>query len=204
MPIRDHAKIWNLYAPVYDIFMMSNKKAYQEIYQKIRKIIANKKVLEIACGTGLISNHTANVSKAYIAIDFSENMLIQAQKHKKAGQLHYMKADACALPFENHSFDVVIIANALHIIPHAEKVLAEIARVLKSGGILIAPNFIHENLNRKAKFMSDLLTMAGIAFQMKWDAEGYVQFLKEHHFQVKKKEILKATIPLMYTEAVRK
>ena len=67
------------------------------MYAKIRKSIQNKKVLELACGTGLISNHVADVSKAYIATDFSENMLIQAQKKKSTEKLHYMKADASAL-----------------------------------------------------------------------------------------------------------
>ncbi|MFQ9418242.1 MAG: class I SAM-dependent methyltransferase [Lachnospiraceae bacterium] len=40
-------------------------------------------------------------------------------------------ADATDLPYENHSFDVVLIANALHIMPEPEKALKEIERVLK-------------------------------------------------------------------------
>ena len=71
------------------------------------------------------------------------------------------------LPFEKNSFDVVIISNALHIIPNPEKVLSEIARVLKTGGLLIAPNFVHENLKGSALMMSRMLTIAGIAFETK-------------------------------------
>lgn len=201
MPVRDNTKIWNFYAPVYNLFMLTNKNAYKEIYRTIRKAVQNKKVLELACGTGLISNHVAEVSKSYIATDFAENMLIQAQKKKSTDKLHYMKADASALPFENHSFDVVIISNALHVIPNPEKVLSEIARVLKTGGILIAPNFIHENLNGSALLMSKLLTVAGIAFETNWNAEEYITFLKQNRFYVRKKAVLKASIPLLYTEA---
>ena len=40
------------------------------------------------------------------------------------------------------SFDAVIISNALHIIPDPEKTLSEIDRVLRPGGVLIAPNFV--------------------------------------------------------------
>ena len=200
MPVRDTTKIWNFYAPVYNLCMLTNRKAYQEMYQKIRKTIQNQKVLELACGTGLISNHVAEASKTYIATDFAENMLIQAQKKKSTDKLHYMKADASALPFANKSFDVVIISNALHVIPNPEKVLSEIARVLKTGGILIAPNFIHENLNASALMMSKLLTAAGIAFETKWNAENYVDFLKQNRFYAKKKAVLKASIPLMYVE----
>lgn len=199
--MKDHAKIWNFYAPVYNLFMRMNQTAYEEIYKKIRKTIADKKVLELACGTGLISNHVADVSEKYIATDFAENMLIQAQKKKFTDKLHYMKADASALPFENHSFDVIIISNALHIIPNPEKVLSEIARVLKTGGILIAPNFIHVNQNSSVQIMSKLLTAAGIAFETKWNADGYIDFLRQNRFYAKKKTVLKAAIPLMYVEA---
>ena len=41
------------------------------------------------------------------------------------------------------SFDVVIVSNALHIVPQPEKALREIKRVLKDDGVLIAPTFTH-------------------------------------------------------------
>ena len=47
MPVRDNTKIWNFYAPVYNLFMLTNKNAYEEMYRKIRKAIQNKKVLEL-------------------------------------------------------------------------------------------------------------------------------------------------------------
>ena len=181
--------------------MRSNKNAYEEVYKKIRKTIQNKKVLELACGTGLISNHVADASKAYIATDFAENMLFQAQKKKTTEKLHYMKADASALPFENHSFDVVIISNALHVIPNAEKVLSEIGRVLKTSGILITPQFIDHTSSTSEKILSSVLTVAGIRFENKWSQEDYLQFLKQNRFYPTKKVLLKASIPLLYVEA---
>ena len=59
-----------------------------------------------------------------------------------------MRRDTCKLRYADDSFDVVIIANALHIIPEPERALAEMRRVLKKDGILIAPNFIHDNKNK--------------------------------------------------------
>ena len=47
------------------------------------------------------------------------------------------------LPYADKSFDVVIVSNALHIVPQPEKALAEIRRVLKDDGVLIAPTFTH-------------------------------------------------------------
>ena len=47
------------------------------------------------------------------------------------------------LPYAEESFDVVIVSNALHIVPQPEKALQEIKRVLKDDGVLIAPTFTH-------------------------------------------------------------
>ena len=47
------------------------------------------------------------------------------------------------LSYADRSFDVVIVSNALHIVPQSEKALAEIRRVLKDDGVLIAPTFTH-------------------------------------------------------------
>ena len=47
------------------------------------------------------------------------------------------------LPYADKSFDVVIVSNALHIVPQPEKALQEIKRVLKEDGVLIAPTFTH-------------------------------------------------------------
>ena len=85
MPVRDNTKIWNFYAPVYNLFMLTNRNAYHEMYQKISKTIQNKKVLELACGTGLISNHVAEASKTYIAAhlpDFGSDKLPQLPRSK--------------------------------------------------------------------------------------------------------------------------
>ena len=52
--------------------------------------------------------------------------------------------DATKLTYNSEEFDVVVIANALHIMPEPNKALAEIHRVLKPNGILFAPTFVYE------------------------------------------------------------
>ena len=201
MPVRNQKAFWNFYAPVYNIVMHANKKAYQEMYQKIRKVILKKQVLEVAAGTGLIARNTAKFAKKYIATDFSENMLYQAQKGNQLENLFFMQADACALPFEDNSFDVVIISNALHIMPNPEKALSEIARVLKTDGILSAPCFMCETVTPTAMISYKLFTIAGVTFSG-WTEQEYIQFLKNNRFHIRKKVVLKAVMPLLYTEAV--
>ena len=115
-----------------------------------------------------------------------------------------MRRDACKLRYADDSFDVVIIANALHIIPEPEKALAEIRRVLKKDGILIAPNFIHDNKNRISGAFSKALSAAGVKFEAKWDADDYITFLVRNGFEVKNSKQLNSTIPMVYVEATEK
>lgn len=201
MPVRDQKKFWDFYAPVYNLFMGINKKNYEQIYQKIRKAILKKQVLEIATGTGLVAKNTAQSAKKYIATDFSEQMLYQAQKGKKIENLYFMKADACVLPFQNHSFDVVIITNALHIMPDPEKVLSEIRRVLKPRGILIAPTFVQESqqISAVSLAVARMLTMFGISYS-DWTEEQYLNFLKKNKFRIRNKELLPGRMSMLYTE----
>lgn len=205
MPFRDQRKFWDFYAPVYDLFMGINKKNYQQIYPKIRKAILKKQVLEIATGTGLIAKNTAQSAKKYIATDFSEQMLYQAQKinqkKQKIENLYFMKADACALPFQSHSFDVVIASNALHIMPDPEKALSEIRRVLKPRGILIAPTFVQKNqqISAVSLAVARMLTMFGISYS-DWTEEQYLDFLKKNKFRVRNKELLPDGMSMLYTE----
>ena len=201
--MKNSASVWNLYAPVYDLFMRQNRRAYEIMYRRIRRQIRGLDVLELACGTGLISRHTASAAKSYLATDFAEGMLAKAQQGRNPANLRFQREDAAALTLPDHSFDAVIISNALHIVPDPAAVLAESARVLRKGGLLIAPNFTHDTSDIGAQLMSRLLTAAGIAFESKWNAADYAQFLRAHGFCVRVCKTLKAAIPLTYTESRR-
>ena len=108
----------------------------------------DREVLEIATGPGVIAKQVAAEAKSMIATDFSEKMLAVAHRGEVPDNLKFEQADACKLQYADDSFDVVIIANALHIIPEPERALAEIRRVLRKDGILIARTallpFLHE------------------------------------------------------------
>ena len=100
-------------------------------------------------------------------------------------------------------FDVVMIANALHVMPDPVSALKEIDRVLKPGGILIAPNFIHSGVGGKPRIWTGLLKLFGIRFERQWTAETYPAFLAENGWQVVRSEVMPARVTMMYTECVR-
>ena len=196
----DGKRVWNFYAPVYNLFMWQNRKAYAEMYARIRVAIKDKRVLELCTGTGLIARNVASEAKEMIATDFAEKMLRQAAKGVLPDNLSFRQADATDIPFDDESFDVVIISNALHIIPNPQLALAEIRRVLKPGGMLIAPNFLGHRAGGKERLLAKVLSWAGVVFELTWDEASYPKFLEQNGWSVKKREVLKASFPLMYTE----
>ncbi len=70
-------------------------------------------------------------------------MIAEAKRDNHSAKLHFSVQDMFRLPYADKSFDVVIVSNALHIVPQPEKALREIKRVLKDDGVLIAPTFTH-------------------------------------------------------------
>ena len=196
-------KTWDRYAPIYERFMRSDRKMYEYMYDRIPLMIEGKRVLEIATGPGLLASHVAYAAKEMIATDYSEGMIRQAQMLPPQDNLRFEVADATELPYEDHSFDVVIISNALHVMPEPEKALAEIRRVLTQNGILIAPNFVHGKKNLLGEAKTKLLQLAGISFEHQWGPRQYKVFLEQNGWILEDLKILKAATPIMYTECRR-
>ncbi len=197
-------KIWDLYAPVYERAMRSDAKVYAFMYERILEVIRGKEVLEIATGPGLLAKHVASSAKNMIATDYSPGMIQQAKKGSYPKNLSFSVADAHNLPYMDHSFDVIIIANALHVMPDPEKALKEIDRVLKDDGILIAPNFVEHQTGVISRIWSGILNLAGVRFEHQWSAQEYIRFLEKNGWHITYKKEMAARIAMMYTECKRK
>lgn len=113
-------------------------------------------------------------------------------------------ADETSLPYNDKSFDAVIIANALHIIPDPNAALLEIDRVLKEDGILIAPNFVGHKKGAVSKAWSRILKLAGIKFEQQWTPDEYLAWLEEHGWNVSFSKLMPSRISLMYAECKRR
>ena len=137
--MQEHKNFWDRNAGRYDRFMRKDGAAYGEMYALIQPIVRHKTVLELATGTGLIAKHIVNAAAHIEATDASAEMIAEAKRDNRSAKLHFSVQDMFRLPYAEESFDVVIVSNALHIVPQPEKALAEIRRVLKDDGVLIAP-----------------------------------------------------------------
>ena len=177
--MRKHKNFWDKNAGRYDRFMRKDRAAYDEMYELIRPVVRHKTVLELATGTGLIAKHIVNAAAHIEATDASAEMIAEAKRDTHSAKLHFSVQDMFALPYAEESFDVVIVSNALHIVPQPEKALAEIRRVLKDDGVLIAPTFTHAGNSFPGKVKAFFMKLAGFPLHSRWTSEEYLRFLRQ-------------------------
>ena len=201
--MQEHKNFWDKNAGRYDRFMRKDRAAYEEIYELIRPVVRHKTVLELAAGTGLIAKHIVNAATHIEATDASAEMIAEAKRDNRSAKLHFSVQDMFCLPYANQSFNVVIVSNALHIVPQPEKALAEIRRVLKDDGVLIAPTFTHAGNSFSGKVKAFFMKLAGFPLHSKWTSAEYLCFLRQNGWAVRKSAVLNASFPLTYAECVK-
>lgn len=198
--MREHKNFWDRNAGRYDRFMRKDREVYEKMYELIRPVVKDKTVLELATGTGLIARHIIKAAAHIEATDASVEMIAEAKRDNQSAKLHFSVQDMFRLPYADKSFDVVIVSNALHIVPQPEKALAEIHRVLKDDGVLIAPTFTHAGNSFSGKVRAFFMKLAGFPRHSKWTSEEYLRFLRQNGWAVRKSVVLKASFPLTYAE----
>lgn len=192
---------WNKWASRYGRTMSGSRNTYDFIIREIKKTLnRDMTVLELACGTGLVSERIAGGVKMLEATDFSEDMIRKAKEKAHSCRLHFSVQDATTLPYAPETFDAVIISNALHVMPSPDKALSEIARVLKSSGILIAPTITMAD-TFLGKMQMRIMELSGFKVFHKWSSDAYLKYLNASGFKVIKSCTVGGTAKLTYAEA---
>lgn len=195
---------WDRWAGRYDRTMSADRDTYARILNRMKcKLNRNMVVLELACGTGILSVQLAGSVKMLEATDFSEEMIKQAKRKRHSSRLHFSVQDATALPYAPETFDAVVISNALHIMPSPQKALAEIRRVLKPDGILIAPTFTAAG-SAFGRIKIRIMELSGFRVFHKWNPQEYLDFLKANGFTITGSKVYGGILALTYAEATVK
>ena len=102
-------------------------------------------LLDVGCGGGLLAEEFARMGFRVTGLDRSTPTLDAARTHAAGNglEIDYLRGEADSLPFEAKRFDVVSCCDVLEHVDDPERVLGEIARVLKPGGV-----FLFDTINR--------------------------------------------------------
>lgn len=101
--------------------------------------LAGKRVLEVSCGHGGGASYLVRTfhPASYVGLDLNPAAIDFCRRHHVLPALEFVQGDAEKLPFDDESFDVVLNVEASHSYPHFSTFLAEVARVLRPGGVLL-------------------------------------------------------------------
>ncbi len=112
-------------------------RLYQR-YRFARDFCKDKKVLEVACGGGMGLGYLAKVAKKVVGGDKDKDILKHPlERYEGKDKIKIEEFDAQNLPFEDKSFDVVILYEAIYYLPEPEKFVSEAHRVLRDNGVLL-------------------------------------------------------------------
>jgi ubiquinone/menaquinone biosynthesis C-methylase UbiE len=135
--------IWEKQASGYDNRVLKMyKNAYDLSIQKVRSVLSpDQQVLEIGCGTGIISLGIAPYVERVIATDISPQMISVAKSKAESSSVSnvdFRICDGYAVPYDDESFDVVLLFNTLHVVKDPAALLHEAYRLLKPAGHLVS------------------------------------------------------------------
>jgi len=163
---------------------------YNWVFDTLVKLPFNAKILELGCGPAYMWKACADRIPTDWDItlsDLSSGMLDAAWRNLVVigRAFTYKEIDAQAIPFEDENFDAVIANHMLYHVPDRAKAIAEVKRVLKPGGHLIAATggekHMHEIIDRFRQVHVDYIWES---FSVEFTLENGMDQLKPYFSQI--------------------
>ena len=150
----------NLIKTLYNPFRVSYSK---KIIDLLKIIPEGKSALEVGCGGGILTEEIACMGFLTTGIDPSLQSITTASEHAIESRLkiNYMNGTGEILPFPDHMYDIVFCCDVLEHVQDLPKVISEISRVLRPGGV-----FIYDTFNRT--FLSKLVAIKVLQDWKRW------------------------------------
>lgn len=173
---------WDNVSDVYDVF----EDVYNgEVNKKVSMNVAsyldeNDTVLELACGTGMITRCAAPACKKLVATDFSVGMLKKTEDNCFGMRnVIFRKADIMNINCSDERFDKVIAGNVIHLLDDPDGAVAEMNRVCKKGGLIIIPTYINKDEQGKQNLFTQVVDKAGAGFKRQFTLDSYRQYFEQ-------------------------
>jgi phosphatidylethanolamine/phosphatidyl-N-methylethanolamine N-methyltransferase len=169
----------------------------------VEAMTGRARVLEVAAGTGLITTAIAPAVGELVATDYAAAMVQQLEARVRDAALTNVRceqADIYALQYGDASFDAVVAANVLHLVPDLGRALANMRRVLRSTGVLVVPTYLHKE-TIGASLLSRLFALTGFPGQRRFTAASLRAAVEAASFTVTRTEIIAGPFPIGYVAA---
>ena len=190
---------WDRVAGLYDLFEWSNRKVNTAARARVGELVpAGARVLDCAAGTGEFSLAAAKRAGSVLCTDQSEAMLARARKKaRKRGlsNVSFARRDLTALPDPDGSYDAVIAANVLHLLPNPEIAVRELWRVTALGGRLILPAYLQGKAGTAYGTMIKIYQGVGFHYEHAFTPETYREFLERLKLAPVALEVIPGGVP---------
>jgi len=204
-PNQKDREYWERHSRGYDRSLKVLRKPLPRMLELTSNAVTGAtRVLEVAAGTGLVTTVIAGAAREVVATDYSEAMvaLLESRvRDRSLSNVTCQRADIYALSFEPASFDAVVAANVLHLVPDFGGAVAALRRVLRPGGKLVAPTFCHDQTLRSA-VVSRLLSLTGFPSHRRFTASSLRSTLDSAGLRIVTEETLGGLIPIGYVDGV--
>ena len=164
-----------------------------------------ERILECACGTGMLTVGMAQRRKSIIATDFSQKMLKRAEKKCATFKnTEFRFANIMELDFGSECFDKVVAANVIHLLDNPERALNELIRVCRCGGSVIIPTYMNKKEDGKDNKFSKTVGKAGADFKKQYTYESYKKFFKKLGYEDVEYSYIDGRVPCAVAVIIKK
>ncbi len=200
----DDASTWNRLAGRYDRIVRLFDTSYPRVRARLADDLPPGRVLELAAGTGQFTLDLARRADALIATDVSPEM-VAALTDAVAGaaNIETRITSAYAIDAPAAHFDAVFCANALHVMDDPDRALAEIHRVLRPAGALLAPTFLHGADPARRALSRALSLISPFVARSRFTLAGLTDRITAAGFTITHAERMPGLFPLGYVAARR-
>jgi ubiquinone/menaquinone biosynthesis C-methylase UbiE len=132
------SRAYNRWSHVWNLARFTNGTIYQTTLQHLDD--RHQSILDVGCGTGLMSVKLAASGRRVCGVDISSEMVKRARRRGDSA-IKFIQGDAENLPPEIGVFDAVVNLISFHHYPNPSRAVAEFRRVLRPGGRLILVAF---------------------------------------------------------------
>jgi demethylmenaquinone methyltransferase / 2-methoxy-6-polyprenyl-1,4-benzoquinol methylase len=130
-------RLFDRIAPVYDVMNRVMTAGLDRSWRRLTVeavVQPGHRVLDACCGTGDLAVAAEREGGIVTGLDFSPRMLERARR--KSGTITWLEGDLLALPFDDDAFDAATVGFGVRNVADLERALAELRRVLRTGGKL--------------------------------------------------------------------